>query len=178
MKLKLVSCFLFLSLAAKAQLDSLNLTNVLVIAQLDKSEDRYTLEINLTELFADCGVKTMASLNVMKRGAQMTTLAEDSIKNIIKSKGIDTYVLVSIRGFDNKFKPATTHQELKAELETGHLFPLYREESTSVSLEFNFYRNGVFVGYDLVKLGGVSSRDDVIKKLRKKMPKRILKYWK
>jgi hypothetical protein len=64
------------------------------------------------------------------------------------------------------------------ELAAGHSFPLYRDEITSISFEFNFYRNGQWVAYDLVKVGGVGSRDKVIKKTRKKLEKRLNKMWK
>ena len=51
------------------QLDQLNLTNALVIGQLDKPEDRFSIEINLTELLTSNGVKAMPSLNVLKLGS-------------------------------------------------------------------------------------------------------------
>ncbi len=161
-----------------SQLESLDLKNVLVVGQLEKPEDRFTLEVNLTEILANEGIKTMASLNVLKQGTEMITLGGDSIMSVLKAKGIDTYVLVSVRGYDTKFKPSKMHNDLKTELSVGHLFPLYRDEIISVTLEFNFYRNGQFVAYDILKLPGTSSRDEVIKKLRKKLPKRINKLWK
>lgn len=161
-----------------AQLSNLNLKNALIVGLLDKAEDRYTVEINLSELFANNGVKTMASLNSLKQGADLKLLASDSIQNMLKEKGIDTYVLVSVRGYDRKFKPSNKHETLLNELAAGHSFPLYRDEITSISFEFNFYRNGQWVAYDLVKVGGVGSRDKVIKKTRKKLEKRLNKMWK
>ncbi|MCE3296310.1 MAG: hypothetical protein K0R65_2024 [Crocinitomicaceae bacterium] len=161
-----------------SQIESLDLKNVLVVGQLDKPEDRFTVEVNMTEILAEQGIKTMASLNVLKQGAEMITIASDSVAAVLKAKGIDTYVLVSVRGYDTRFKPSKNHNDLKTELTTGHLFPLYRDETVSVTLEFNFYRNGQFVAYDILKLPGTSSRDEVIKKLHKKLPKRINKLWK
>lgn len=178
MKIKLVALSFLVIGLAQAQLDKLDLKSVLIVAQLDKPEDRFTMEVNLSEILANNGIKTMASLNALKQGAETSLLSEDSIRKQIAAKGIDTYVLVSVRGFDKKFKPATQHNDLATELVTGHLFPIYRDEVTSVTFEFNFYRNGQFVAYDMIKLGSIGSRDDVIKKLQKKLPKKINKNWK
>jgi hypothetical protein len=160
------------------QLDQLNLTNALVIGQLDKPEDRFSIEINLTELLTSNGVKAMPSLNVLKLGSDPELLATDSMKTILASKGIDTYVLVFVRGYDKKFKPTTLKDDFLTVLNTGSLFPIYREEVTSVSFEFLFYRNGEMVASDIVKCGSVSNRDAVVKKLRKGLEKRIVKKWK
>lgn len=178
MRFYLFIATLFLCSFGFSQTKNLNLKNVLVVGQLDKPEDRFTLEINLTELFTSNGVKAMASLNVLKEGTNAAVLATDSISKMLKDKGIDTYVLVSVRGYDRKFKPAKNHEPLAEELASGHLFPLYRDEISSVTFEFSFFRNGEYVGYDLVKLGPVGSRDAVLKKFRKKIAKRINSNWK
>ncbi len=161
-----------------SQTKGLHLTNALVVGQLDKPEDRFTLEINLTQLLAENGIKAMASLNVLKQGASPEVLATDSIQSLLKAKGIDTYVLVSVRGYDRKFKPSKNHETLPVELASGHLFPLYRDEISSITFEFKFYRNGEFVGYDLIKMGGVGSRETVLKKFRKAVLKKLAKAWK
>jgi hypothetical protein len=173
--------FIFIVFAVNlsfSQTKGLNLRNAMVIAQLDKSEDRFTMEINFTEMLASNGIKAMASLNVLKEGTNISFLASDSIQKIMKTKGIDTYVLVSVRGYDRKFKPAKNHDTLAVEISNGHLFPLYRDEITSISFEFNFYRDGKFIGYDLIKIGGIGSREAVLKKFRKKINKRINSNWK
>lgn len=178
MKNTLLLCLLCCVSLSFAQKTPLNLSNVVIAAQLDKAEDRFTMEINLAELLADAGLKTMVSLNTLKQGAAIETLGLDSIQKVLAAKGFDTYVLVSVRGYDNRFKPATTHPDLQTSLGAGHLFPIYREGATSVTLEFLFYRNGEYLGQDLFKIGSIGSRNDVIKKLRKKLPKRIKKRWK
>lgn len=160
------------------QVNDLHLTNALVVGQLDKSEDRYTIEINLTELLTDAGIKAIPSLNMMKLGSDASLLANDSIQKVIAAKGIDTYVIVSVRGFDRNFKPTKRSDDLNSALGAGSLFPIYREEVVSVSFEFLFYRNGQFVGSDIVKCGNVSERDTVIKRFRKKLSKMIVKKWK
>ncbi len=169
---------LFISINGIAQTNNLNLKNVVVVGQLDKSEDRFTMEINLAEMFASNGVKAIPSLNVLKEGSRVTLLAKDSIQTVLKEKGFDTYVMVSVRGYDRKFKPAKNHMNFKDEIASGHMFPLYRDEISSISFEFLFYRNGEVVGYDLIKVGGVNSRESVIKKFRKKIEKRIVSKWK
>lgn len=161
-----------------SQTKGLNLTNTLVVGQLDKADDRFTMEIYLTEMLSSSGINAMPSLNILKEGTNLTALASDSIKAVLKEKGIDTYLLVSVRGYDRKFKPAKNHESLSTELGSGHLFPLYRDEISSITFEFIFFRNGEYAGYDLVKIGGVGSRETVMKKFRKKIIKRINSNWK
>jgi hypothetical protein len=172
---------LLLLLAAvnvQAQKESIQLKNALVVGQLDKAEDRYSVEINLTELLTEAGVKAIPSLNILKMGSDASIIATDSIQKLIAAKGIDTYILVSVRGYDKKFKKTHRKDELKTALDAGNLFPIYRDEVVSVSFEFMFYRNGQFIGTDIVKCGNVSSRDTVIKRFRKSVAKRIVKKWK
>lgn len=156
----------------------LNLRNAVIIGQMDKPEDRYSVEINMTELFNSRGVKSLASLNLMKLGSDSQLLASDSIAEQCKAKGLDTYVLISVRGYDKRFKPSSANEDFATALSRGNLFELYQMDVVSVSVEFKFYRDGQFVYADVVKIGNVSSRDAVLKKLRKKVSKRILKKWK
>jgi hypothetical protein len=161
-----------------AQLEDLNLKSVLVVGQLDKEEDRYSLEVNLTELLTNAGIKAVPSLNLLKLGSDASLLATDSVQKIVAAKGIDTYVLITVRGYDRKYKPTNLRDDLVTALNAGNLFPIYREEVVSVSFEFTFFRNGQFVCSDIVKCGNVSDRDSVIKRFRKLVAKRIEKKWK
>lgn len=161
-----------------AQKTDFNLTNALVIGQLDKEEDRYSIEINVTELLTDAGIKAVPSLNVMKLGSDASNLASDSLQKIVAAKGIDTYVLVSVRGYDRRFKRSERKDDLATALNSGNLFPIFRDEVVSVSFEFLFYRNGQYLGSDVVKCGNVSDRDSVIKRFRKVVAKRIVNKWK
>lgn len=163
---------------ANAQETKFKLQNVLIVGLFDKLEDQYTIEGNLGEMFSSMGIKTKLSLNTVKQGSSRTILANDSIQNLLKANGVDTYVLISVRGYDRTFKPASKIDSLEAELSAGHLFPLYRDNISSITLEFNFYRNGQHVKYDMLKLGGIGSRESVVKKLHKKLPKKIAKDWK
>jgi hypothetical protein len=161
-----------------SQTNTLGLKNVLVIGQLDKPEDRYSMEINVTEIFTDLGIKAIPSLNMLKLGTDASLIATDSIKQAIFAKGIDTYLLVSVRGYDKIFKATNMNDDFNTALGAGNLFPLYRDEIVSVSFEFKFFRNGAMVQYDIIKCGNVSNRDAVIKKLRKQLRKISVKKWK
>jgi hypothetical protein len=160
-----------------AQKVKLGLTNAVVIGQLDNAEDRYSLEINLTELLTSRGVKTTPALNIMKMGSDSQLLASDSMTQILQAKGIDTYILVSVRGYDRKFKPTTSKDNLFKSLELGSLFNLYQPDIVSVSFEFKFFRNGEFVMSDIVKCANVSDRETVLKRFRNKVGKRITSKW-
>ncbi len=180
-KLILVALVAFIatgSLAQKKSKVKLNLTNALVIGQMDKTEDRYSLEINATELLNSRGVKATPSLNVMKFGGDPLILASDSITELMKSKSIDTYVLISVRGFDRKFKVSSLKDSLNVALGQSSLFGLYREDIVSISFEFKFFRGGQLIYSDMVKCGNIGDRETVIKRFRKKVGKRILKKWK
>lgn len=169
---------LLVSVFSFAQTNKVHLTNALVIGQMDKEEDRYSLEINLTELLSEAGIKAMPSLNILKLGSDASLLATDSVQQIVSSKGIDTYILISVRGYDRTFKTTDRKDDLATALNAGNLFPIFRDEIVSVSFEFLFYRNGQLVGSDIVKCGNVSDRESVIKRFRKNVSKRINKKWK
>lgn len=170
---------LFISLYGVAQNTSgeFKLTNAVVVAQQDKPEDRYSLEINVLQLLASNGVKTKASLNLVKQGGSPLILAEDSIQVTVLDEGIDTYMLISVRGYDKKFKPSENLLPMVDELNAGHLFPLFRDDVTSVTFSVTFYRSNKPVHYELIKTGNVGSRDAVLKKFLKKLDKRLQKSW-
>jgi len=180
-KLILVALVAFIATGSFAQKKAkvkLDLTNALVIGQMDKTEDRYSLEINTTELFNSRGIKAAPSLNIMKLGGDAMILASDSIAEIMRAKGIDTYVLVTVRGFDRKFKVSGIKDNLETALGQTSLFGLYREDIVSISFEFKFFRAGELVYSDMVKCGNIGDRETVIKRFRKKVGKRTLKKWK
>jgi len=156
---------------------SLKLTNAIVIAQFDKSEDRYALEVTLTELLTQYKIKAMPSLNLLKQGADASVLADDILQKDLKSAGYNTYLVVNVRGYDRKFKPATQKITLAEMLEMTSIYHLYRDEATSVSFEFTFFRNNEVVRRDILKCGNISDRNAVLKRLRKKLPKIIEKSW-
>lgn len=157
--------------------EKMDLSNVLVIAQQDDPSDRYSLEVALLQLFNSYDIKTKASLNVLKQGGTAEVLLSDSLQKKLKNEGIDTYMLISVRGYDKRFRPADEVNSLEEEINAGHLFPLYRESATSVTFTITFYRDGNPIHSELIKTGTVGSRDAVIKKLLKKMEKSLRKSW-
>jgi hypothetical protein len=156
---------------------ALNLKNVLVIGKMDKADDRYTVEASLTEMLTNAGVKAVPSLNILKIGNDAQLLATDSIQNIVKSKGIDTYVIISVRGYDRRFKRSEVKLTFEEVLDEGSLFDIYKSDLVSVSFEFKFFRNNELIYTDIVKCGNISDRDSVVKRFRKKVGKRIEKSW-
>ncbi len=161
-----------------AQSKDLNLTNALVVSHINDQQDRFTLEVAIAEILSQCNVKNTVSLNLLKQGGDPQVLMTDSITKILAEKGINTLMLVSVRGYDRRFKPSEKKITLAEDLSAENLFSLYKEDIVSVTLEFHFYRNGELVYTDLLKIGGISSRDGVMKKLRKKLTKRVNRKWK
>lgn len=155
----------------------LNLKNVLVVAQQDDLSDRYTVEIALLQLFNSYNIKSLASLNVLKQGGSADILMSDTTRQQLNEKGIDTYLLVSVRGFNNRFKPSTNINNFEDEIQAGHLYPLYRESASTVTFTFTFYRDLKPVHYELIRTGTVGSKDAVMKKLMKKVERRLIKEW-
>ena len=89
----LLYCFLiFASFSLHAQ--GLKLTNTVLVAQLDRPEDKFTAEINLAEIFAECGVNVVPSLNLLKEGAPLSILVSDSLKSILKEKQLEKFALI------------------------------------------------------------------------------------
>jgi hypothetical protein len=173
----LLTVFLFFSFAVFGQ--QIKFKNALVIGQFDKSEDRYAMELNLVEILQQNGYKAFPSFNFLKQGESLGNIINDSIRNVIKSKGIDAYVVLSVRGYDRKFKPSEAKTTFKDMLEMTSIYHIYRDEATSVTFEFTFFDlNNQLIGRSLLKCGNVSDRDSVMKRFRKKLPKLILKNWK
>lgn len=152
------------------------LTNAFIVAQLDRPEEKFSLEINLAELFSEQGVNVFPSLNILKQGQNPTVLASDSVTSILKNKQLDTYVLVSVRGYDRNYRKKSKQTSLIEELSSSHLFPIYRDDIVSLTFEFLFYQNGNQVYSDLLKIKNINNKDSVLKKLHKKLPKLIHKW--
>lgn len=155
----------------------LKLTSAVVVGQVDNPQDRYSLEINMTELLGSRNIKAIPSLNLLKLGGDPMLLASDSIQNLVKAKGVDTYMLVTVRGYDRKFELSSSQEDLKEALERSSLYELYKQDIVSVTFEFRFYRDGKFIYADSFKCGNVGSRDAVIKKLRLKTQERLDGKW-
>lgn len=175
--LLLLTALLILAPLTQAQKQSLNLKNALVVGQFDKPEDRYSMEINFTDMLVQRGVKAIPSLNILKLGEDPQHLTNDSIQSMLQEKGIDTYVVVSVRGYDRRFKASENQPSLSEALGQASLFSLYKEEIVSISFDFKFFRDGKCVYNEIVKCGNVGDRDTVIKRFRKKVGKKLDKKW-
>jgi hypothetical protein len=174
-------CTLLLSLTLFAQKGKYppitGLKGMLLVGKIDKPDDRYAVEVNLTKFLAQFGAKVLPSLNYSKVGASTESLSSDSLNAALKEKGISGFILISVRGFDRKFKPRVTFPEnLSDALDEGHLYPVYQEEISSVTFEFLYYEDGKFIGYDIIRVAGVSNRGQVFEKLQKKLEKRLAKW--
>lgn len=156
---------------------SISLSNTLVIGQMDTPSDRYSIEITLTEMLTNYGVKAVPSLNVLKLGSDARALATDSIQSIVAAKGVDTYCIVSIRGFDRKYSIANIADDFETSLDQASFFELYRADAVSISFQFKFFRGNTCVHSEIVKCGNIGSRETVLKRFRKKVGKRIKKGW-
>lgn len=180
MKKSLLS-FLFLGACllgfSQAKFPPLKLNNALVVSHLDKESDQFSLEIAVSDVLSKTKIKNTVSLNVLKAGGDPQVLMTDSLTQLLKAKGINTLMLVSVRGFDNRFRPSSGNMTLAEDLAADNLFPIYKEDIVSVTFEFHFYREGKLVYTDLLKIGGINSRDKVLKKLRKKLEKKVVKDW-
>jgi hypothetical protein len=172
------SFFLLFFVANVTWSQSLKLSNAIVIAQFDKQEDRYALEVSLTEMLAEYKIKAMPSLNLLKQGADASVLVDDTLQRDLKTAGYDTYLVVNVRGYDRTFKPATQKISFAEILDMTSIYHLYRDEATSVSFEFTFFRNNEVVQRNILKCGNISDRNSVLKRFRKKLPKIIEKSWK
>lgn len=166
----------FSSISAFTQ--ELKLTNALIVSHMDKQQDRFSLEIACSEVLSSAGVKNGVSLNVMKQGGDPQVLLTDSLTQALAAKGLNTFMLVSVRGYDKRFKVSEQKISLSEDLAIDNLFPIYKEDIVSVSFEFHFYRDGKLVYADIIKVGGAGSREKVMKKFRKKLAKKVEKDWK
>ncbi len=171
------SLVVFQADAQRKKKDEFKLTNAVIIGMMDDQNERYSIEINLTELLTSRGIKALPSLNIIKLGEDSRVLASDSLQNSIKEKGFDTYMLVSVRGYDKRYKVSPSQPSFAEALEAGNLYKMYQMDVVSVSFEVKFYRNGTCVHTQIVKCGGVGDRESVVKKFRKKMKKLIDKKW-
>jgi hypothetical protein len=116
-------------------------------------------------------------MNVLKQGEDPQHLLNDSIQKVLLQKGFDTYLVVNVRGYDRTFKPNEDTQTLAELLETTSIYHIYRDEATSVSFEFSIYKEGKLISRQVLRCGNVSDRDSVLKRLRKRLPKKVLPSW-
>jgi hypothetical protein len=156
---------------------AVKLTNAVVITQFDKEEDRYAMQALMADILKGYQIKALPVMNVLKQGEDPQHLLNDSVQQILVQKGFDTYLVVNVRGYDRTFKPSEDTQTLAELLETTSIYQIYRDEATSVSFEFSIYRDGKLISRQVLRCGNVSDRDSVLKRLRKRLPKKVLPSW-
>lgn len=164
-------------LTQRVSAQSVKLSNAVVITQFDKEEDRYAMQALMADILKGYQIKALPVMNVLKQGEDPQHLLNDSIQQILVQKGFDTYLVVNVRGYDRTFKPSEDTQTLTELLETTSIYQIYRDEATSVSFEFSIYRDGKLVSRQVLRCGNVSDRDSVLKRLRKRLPKKVIPVW-
>jgi len=160
-----------------AQKKTSSLKSVVVIGQFDKIQDRFTIESSITRMFVDHNIKAVPSLNYLKTGEDAVLIAGDSLQKMFAQQGYDTYVVVSVRGYDRKYQPSTAKLTLKEKLEQGTLREIYINGSVSVTFEFAFYKNQEQITIKHIRCTNISDRASVLKRLTKKMEKTLKKSW-
>jgi len=175
--MKYLLFFGFFLLLQQLQAQQVKLTNAVVISQFDKEEDRYAMQALMTDMLKGYQIKALPLMNVLKQGEDPQHLLNDSIQKVLLEKGFDTYLVVNVRGYDRTFKPSEDTQTLAELLETTSIYHIYRDEATSVSFEFSIYKEGKLISRQVLRCGNVSDRDSVLKRLRKRLPKKVLPSW-
>lgn len=154
-----------------------NVKNALVIGVFNDPQERFSVEADLTAFFNRNQIKAIPSLNLVKQGGDIKQLLNDSIKGILTAKGIDTYVFVSVRGYDKRFKHTHQDKTMLDIMDANGILPVFQEDMVSVTFEFSFFRKEKFLGTELIRVNGIKGRPSVFAKMRKKLEK-ILVDWK
>lgn len=177
MKYTLILLFTLITAASFSQVKGLKLRNAVIVGQFDKVEDRFTIESTVVSILSDFKVKTTPSVNYVRAGESPSVLVGDSLNAILKEKGFDTYIIVSVRGYDRKYKVSQLRPTFQEKLDQGTLREIYRNAAVSVTFEFAFYRDGNLVGIDQFTCGNISDRESTMKRFVKQLVKRVEKKW-
>ncbi len=154
-----------------------NMKGVMILVKNDNAQERFSVEANLGKIFATYNMPLLLSINMINQGASLKELADPRIQNEMNSKNINSVLVVTIRGFDQRFKPRTKIPGTLAEiLEEGNLYPLSQEDATTVTVEFIQYINGKFNGYHMMRIGNASNKSKVYAKLQKKLDRQMKKW--
>ena len=62
----------------------------MIIGQFDRPDERYAIEVTLTEIFAQNGLEAIPSLNILKQGSDPSVLASDTLQSMLAKQGIKT----------------------------------------------------------------------------------------
>jgi hypothetical protein len=154
-----------------------NLKGVMLLVKNDNAQERFSVEANLGKIFATFNMPLLLSINMIKQGESLKELASARVQNEMNAKNINSVLVVSIRGFDQRFKPRTKMPAtLEEVLEEGNLYPLSQEEATTVTIEFIQFVNGKFNGYHMMRVGNASEKNKVYTKIQKKLNRQMTKW--
>ncbi len=151
-----------------------NLKGALILVKNDKPEERFSMESNFGKIFSTYGMPILLSINLIKERAPLSELGESKIQSELNARNINSVLVISVRGFDTRFKPRTKiPQTLGEMLQEGNLNPISKEEVSSVTVEFFQYVNGKFSGYHMQRVGGAASKTKVYTRLQKRLDKLV-----
>lgn len=174
----LLSFFFFMMISVSSSLyGQINLDNVVVVAQQNKTADRYNLELAIMDVLRKYDVNARSGISAVKEGQGPNSLANDSIQKRLNENGFPMFMLVSVRGYDKRFTISSNNTPLNDELRAGHLFAYHREKISSVTFTVSFYRNGQPVHSELIRIKKTKSPEKVLKAFSKRIEKRLKKSW-
>jgi len=151
-----------------------NLKGALLVVKNDKFNERFSAEVNVAKIFSPFQMPMLLSVNLIKENAPLTELASSKVQGEMAAKNINSVLIVSVRGYDNRFKPRTKIPETLIEmLEEGNLMPITQDDISSVTIEFFQYVGGKFHGYHMMRVGSASNKQKVYKKMQKKLNRMI-----
>ena len=87
--MKVRSLFLFvfiLNLTTHLFAQNIEKNKILIIGQFDRPDERYAIEVTLTELFSKQGLMAIPSLNILKQGSDPLILASDTLQQLLLKK--------------------------------------------------------------------------------------------
>jgi hypothetical protein len=154
-----------------------NLKGAMLLVKNDDAKERFSVEANMGKILATYNMPLLLSINMINQGAPLKELAGARVQNEMSARGINSVLVVSIRGFDQRFKPRTKIPErLEEMLEEGNLYPISQEDATTVTIEFIQYVGGNFNGYHMMRLGNASNKTKIYNKMLKKL-NRLMPKW-
>ena len=153
------------------------LKGAMILVKNDKPQERFSMEANLGKLFSVYKMPILLSVNLIKEGAPLIELADERVQKEMNAKGINSVLVISVRGFDTRFSARTKIPQTLAEmLQEGNLNPITAEEATTVTIEFFQYIDGKFVGYHIQRVGGAATKTKVYQRLQKRLDKLVPKW--
>jgi len=82
-----------------------NMKGAMLLVKNDNAQERFSVEANLGKILATYNMPLLLSINLINQGAPLKELAGARVQNEMSARGINSVIVVSIRGFDQRFKP-------------------------------------------------------------------------